>query len=85
MSTKESIRSCVLLTAEGNAGRSNNAGLNNSILLASKRLFQVSRPMKHLGPCLDKEEPQKTSGDIERRYDSRREVKLHNNEAKQDA
>uniref|UniRef100_A0A1J3FMM8 Uncharacterized protein n=1 Tax=Noccaea caerulescens TaxID=107243 RepID=A0A1J3FMM8_NOCCA len=35
--------------------------------------------MKHLGPCLNDEESKKSSGDIKRRYDSRFEVKLHNN------
>ncbi|ANM63671.1 unnamed protein product [Arabidopsis thaliana] len=61
-------------TAEGNARRGNNTGLNNSILLASKWLFQETRPMEHLSPCLDKEETQKTSRDIERRDDSRCEM-----------
>lgn len=64
-------------TAKGDAGGSNDAGLDNSVLLPGEGLFEEAIPVEELGPSPDKEEAQESSRDVERRNNTDGEVELH--------
>jgi len=77
------LNRCRKYTTKGNARGGNHTSLDNSVLLPGKGLLQKARPFNKLCPGLDEKEPQKTSRDIEGRYDTSCKIELHNYEAEQ--
>lgn len=71
-------------TAKGDAGGSNDASLNNGVLLPRKRLFKKPGLAEKLRPRFDEEETEQTGGDVERRDDSGGEIQLHHHESEED-
>lgn len=72
------------VTAKGDPGGSDDARLNNGVLLPRERLFQDPSLVEYLRPRLHEEEAQQPRGDVERRDDPRREVQLHHHEGEED-
>lgn len=72
-------------TAKSYSRGSNNTGLNDGVLLASERLLQDTKLFKQRCPGLDNGETQQPGGDVEGWYHAGGEVKLANNEVKDDA
>nr|GLL31876.1 uncharacterized protein LOC21412289 [Ipomoea trifida] len=67
-------------TAKRDAGGSNDAGLNNGVLLPSERLDDEPHPVESGGPELDHTEREQSGGDVERRNHAGGEIELTDDE-----
>ena len=72
-------------TAKSNARGSDDASLNDGVLLPGKGLFEETRLVEEFGPNLEEEETQKSGGDVEGRDDTGGEVELHHYEGEENA
>lgn len=70
-------------TAKGDAGGSNDARLNNGVLLPREWLLENPGLVEYLRPRLHEEEAEQPRGDVERGDDPRREVQLHHHEGEE--
>lgn len=70
-------------TAETKSRAGHNAGLDDGVLLAGEGLPEKSGLFQECGPDLDEEEAEQAGGDVQRRYDTRGEIELHHDEAKE--
>ena len=71
-------------TAEGDVVGGDDAGLDDGVLLAREGLPEKPHPLDGGGPEADEEEAEEPRGDVERGYDPRREVELHDDDAEHD-
>nr|GLL31877.1 uncharacterized protein LOC21412289 [Ipomoea trifida] len=67
-------------TATCDAGGSNDAGLNNGVLLPGERLHDEPHPVESGGPELDHTEREQSGGDVERRNHAGGEIELTDDE-----
>lgn len=74
-----------MCTGESDARSSDNACLNNSILLPSEGLLQQPTLTQKGGPRLDKKEPQQPRRHVQRGYNPGSQVEFHDNEREQDS